>query len=101
MHRRRGCIASGGEKTTSTVQIRLDSKTETEMEEVCHELEMSMNTAFAIYAEKVACEHRIPFEMMADPFYSDENLMFPRQAKAALDAGHSSVFGAARDNSVG
>jgi hypothetical protein len=83
VHRRRGCIASGGEKTTSTVQIRLDSKTETEMEEVCHELEM------------------IPFEMMADPFYSDENLMFPRQAKAALDAGHSSVFGAARDNSVG
>lgn len=42
---------------TSTVQMRLVSKTKTEMEEVCHELGMSMNTAFVIYAEKVAHEH--------------------------------------------
>ncbi len=44
----------------STVQISLDSKTKTDMEEVCHELGMSMNTAFVIYAEKVAREHPSP-----------------------------------------
>jgi DNA-damage-inducible protein J len=75
----------------STVQIRLDSKTKTEMEEVCRELGMSMNTAFVIFAKKVIREHRIPFEMTADPFYSDENLAHLRQAKADLDAGHGST----------
>lgn len=41
---------------TSAVQMRLVSKTKTEMEEVCHELGMSMNTAFVIYAKIVAFE---------------------------------------------
>ncbi len=45
---------------TYTVQMRLVSKTKTEIEEVCHELGMSMNTAFVIYAEKVAREHPSP-----------------------------------------
>lgn len=44
----------------STVQISLDSKTKTEMEEACHKLGMSMNTAFVIYAKKVVHEHRVP-----------------------------------------
>lgn len=38
--------------------------------------------------------------MTADPFYSEENLAHLRQAKADLDAGHSSIFGEAADNNV-
>jgi antitoxin component of RelBE/YafQ-DinJ toxin-antitoxin module len=56
VHRRRSCGSAGGEKITSTVQIFLDSGTRTEMEEVCRELGMSMNSAFVIYAKEVAFE---------------------------------------------
>ena len=39
-------------------------------EEVCAEMGLSMTTAFTIFAKKVSREHRIPFEVSADPFYS-------------------------------
>ena len=35
---------------------------------------MSMTTAFTIFAKKVSREHRIPFEVSADPFYSESNI---------------------------
>ncbi|HJC11097.1 MAG TPA: type II toxin-antitoxin system RelB/DinJ family antitoxin [Candidatus Blautia merdigallinarum] len=35
---------------------------------------MSMTTAFTIFAKTVTREKRIPFEVTADPFYSDSNL---------------------------
>lgn len=54
----------------------------------CRELGMSMTTAFVIYAKKVAREHRIPFEVSVDPFYSDENMAHLRASIASLDAGH-------------
>ena len=48
---------------------------------------MSTTTAFTIFAKKVISEHRIPFEITADPFYCKENLEFLKSAKSALDSG--------------
>lgn len=56
---------------STMVNIRMDAETKRGMEETCRELGMSMTTAFVIYAKKVAREHRIPFEVSVDPFYSD------------------------------
>ena len=57
------------------------------MEKVCEDLGMNMSTAFNIYAKKIAREHRIPFELNADPFYSESNLAFLREGIEALNAG--------------
>lgn len=43
------------------------------MEKVCKEMGLSMSTAFTIFAKKVCREHRIPFEISEDPFYSEKN----------------------------
>ena len=37
---------------------------------------MSMSTAINIFLKKVAREKRIPFELTAEPFYSDSNMRY-------------------------
>ena len=44
------------------------------MDQVGAEVWLSMCSAFTIFAKKVGREHRIPFEVSADPFYSDRNI---------------------------
>ena len=51
------------------VNFRMDPDLKRSMEEVCAEMGLSMTTAFTIFAKKVSREHRIPFEVSADPFY--------------------------------
>jgi DNA-damage-inducible protein J len=57
------------------------------MEEVCEDMGLSLTTAFTIFAKKVSRERRIPFELSADPFYSERNMEHLRRGVAALDAG--------------
>ncbi len=56
------------------VNFRMDADLKKNMESVCEEMGMSMTTAFTIFAKKVIRERKIPFEVTADPFYSEENL---------------------------
>ena len=56
------------------VNFKLDSDIKQRMQEVCEQLGLSMSTAFTIFATKVSRESRIPFEVSADPFYSQENM---------------------------
>lgn len=56
------------------VNFRLDAEDKKNMEQVCAELGLSMSAAFTIFAKKVGREHRIPFEVSTDPFYSDRNI---------------------------
>ena len=61
------------------VNFRMDPDLKRSMEEVCAEMGLSMTTAFTIFAKKVSREHRIPFEVSADPFYSESNINHLRQ----------------------
>ena len=69
------------------VNFRIDQELKRNMDAVCKEMGMTTTSAFAIFATKVVREHRIPFEINADPFYSSENMEFLREAVAALNAG--------------
>lgn len=44
------------------------------MESACKEMGISMSAAFTIFAKKVGREYHIPFEISADPFYSESNI---------------------------
>ena len=72
---------------TVLFNFRMDAQVKADMEKVCEDLGMNMSTAFNIYAKKIAREHRIPFELSADPFYSESNLAFLREGIEALNAG--------------
>jgi len=66
------------------VNFRIDAELKKRMEQACKEMGLSMTTAFTIFATKVSREKRIPFEVAADPFYSEANM--ERLKKAITDA---------------
>ncbi len=72
---------------TVNVNFRLDEADKKRMENVCNDLGLSMSAAFTIFAKKVGREHRIPFEVSVDPFYSESNMAHLRRGVTALNAG--------------
>lgn len=61
-------------QSLAAVNFRMDQDLKNNMEALCKEMGLSMTAAFTIFAKKVCRERRIPFEISADPFYSDENM---------------------------
>ena len=58
------------------VNFKLDSDVKKSMEKACSDMGLSMSAAFTIFAKKVGRERRIPFEVSADPFYSESNIRY-------------------------
>lgn len=58
------------------VNFKLDADVKKDMEKACSDMGLSMSAAFTIFAKKVGRERRIPFEITADPFYSDSNIQY-------------------------
>ena len=61
-------------ENTDYVNFKLDEDGKKRIERVCAEMGLSMSAAFTMFAKKVGREYRIPFEVSADPFYSESNL---------------------------
>ena len=72
---------------TVNVNFRMDEADKKKMESVCSELGLSMSAAFTIFAKKMGREHRIPFEVSVDPFYSESNISYLEEKLAAYKAG--------------
>ena len=69
------------------VNFRMDEELKKSMEKVCSDMGLSMTAAFTIFAKTVSREKRIPFEVTADPFYSESNMTHLRRGIVALNAG--------------
>ncbi len=61
---------------TVNVNFKLDSDVKKSMEQACADMGLSLSAAFTIFAKKVGRERRIPFEVSADPFYSESNIRY-------------------------
>ena len=73
------------------VNFRMEESLKKAMEQTCQEMGMSMTTAFTIFAEKVSREKRIPFEISADPFYSENNMKYLQQIITDIETGKSEL----------
>ena len=73
------------------INFRIDENVKTQLEEVCEEMGITVTTAFTMFAKKVIKERRIPFEVSADPFYSEENINELKRRIANLEAGISTL----------
>ena len=69
------------------VNIRMDENLKKDFDNVCSELGISMTTAITIFAKKMSREHRIPFEVSADPFYSESNMKAMAESLNQLKSG--------------
>ncbi|MEI3521924.1 MAG: type II toxin-antitoxin system RelB/DinJ family antitoxin [Anaerosacchariphilus sp.] len=73
------------------VNFRMDSELKKSMEKICSDMGMSMTTAFTIFAKKVTKERRIPFEITADPFYSEANMRYLDRVIADIESGKAKL----------
>ncbi len=71
----------------TAVNIRMDAQLKKDLDKICHELGMNMTTAFTIFARKVVREHRIPFDISVDPFYSENNMAEIDRSIVQLEQG--------------
>lgn len=58
------------------ISLRVDDDIKRGAEEAFADIGLSMSTAINVFLRKVARERRIPFELTADPFYSESNLRY-------------------------
>jgi len=72
----------------TTISIRMDDTLKKDFDNICNELGMSMTTAIVMMAKKMTREKRLPFDVSIDPFYSEQNMKYLKNAAAALDEGH-------------
>ncbi len=68
------------------INFRMDEDLKKNMEMVCSDMGLTMTTAFTIFAKKVIKERKIPFEITADPFYSEANMAHLRRGIKSLNA---------------
>lgn len=67
------------------VNFRMDEALKDKMEKTCKNMGLTVTAAYTMFATKVTREHRIPFEVTADPFYSDENMDQLRKNMAEME----------------
>lgn len=69
------------------INFRIDEEVKKKMESACKEIGLSLSTAFNIFAVKVGNERRIPFEIIANPFYSEQNMKVLEEHIANIESG--------------
>ncbi|MCO7126515.1 type II toxin-antitoxin system RelB/DinJ family antitoxin [Sporolactobacillus shoreicorticis] len=72
---------------TKNVQVRLDEKLKDEANKVFDEMGLSMTSAITLFIKQVVTQRRIPFEIVADPFYSEENQSVLRESLKQYQMG--------------
>ena len=73
------------------VNFRVDDSIKERAESACTAMGLTMSSAINIFLTKVGNERRIPFEVSADPFYSEANMNRLKKSIADLNAGKGTV----------
>lgn len=73
------------------VSFRIDSEIKQGAERVLDDLGLSMSAAITVFLKKVAREHRIPFDLSVDPYYSESNIRYLEKVKRDIDEGRAHI----------
>ncbi|MFH2114564.1 MAG: type II toxin-antitoxin system RelB/DinJ family antitoxin [Spirochaetota bacterium] len=76
---------------TTSITIRMDENLKKKAEMLFEDMGLNMTTAFTIFTKAVVRQGKIPFEIAADPFYSEANQTRLRKSIAQLEAGRGRV----------
>jgi addiction module antitoxin, relB/dinJ family len=69
------------------VSFRIDDKIKKDAEQVCDDIGISMSAAITIYLKRLGKERRIPFDLVADTFYSAKDIAVLDKRIADIKAG--------------
>ncbi len=74
---------------TTSITIRMDEKLKKQAEILFEDMGLNMTTAITMFTKAVVRQNKIPFEITADPFYSEANIRVLEQRIANIEAGIS------------
>lgn len=69
------------------ISLRVDDDVKRGVEQTFDDIGLSMSAAINIFLKKAARERRIPFELSADPFYSEGNMRYLEKKMEDYKAG--------------
>lgn len=84
-------VKKKGVTVMAQISLRVDDDVKRNAERTLTDIGLNMSTAINIFLKKVARENRIPFELSADPFYSQENMDELERRIANVRAGKSTL----------
>ncbi len=58
------------------ISLRVDDDVKRGAEQILTDIGLSMSTAINVFLRKVAREGKIPFELTADPFFTESNMRY-------------------------
>ena len=73
--------------STTSITVRMDSDLKRQAEMLFADMGLTMTTAVTLFAKAVVRQNKIPFEITADPFYSESNMARLRESISNLNAG--------------
>lgn len=80
------------------VNFRMDETLKKKMENTCRKMGLTTTAAYTMFAAKVTSEQRIPFEITADPFYSQANIARLRKNAAEMERTGGTVHEVSLDD---
>jgi len=60
----------------SNLSVRIDEKDKKNFEVFCNETGMNVSVAINMFIKTVLREHKLPFEIKTEPFYSESNIKY-------------------------
>ena len=71
----------------TTFNMRMSADLKKNLEDVCHQMGLSVSAAITMFATQVVRERRIPFIVSADPFWNEATQLRLEHSYAQLKAG--------------
>lgn len=82
----------------ATISARVDSTDKIAFDSFCNDVGISSSAAINMFVKAILREHRIPFSINNDPFYSERNMAFLREGIQALNSGKGTIHDLIEDD---
>jgi len=71
----------------ANLSVRIDEKDKKSFETFCSETGMNVSVAINMFIKSVLREHKLPFEVKVDPFYSESNIKYLEKIVSDIKEG--------------
>ena len=75
----------------ANLSVRIDENDKKSFENFCNETGMNVSVAINMFIKTVLREHRLPFEIKTDPFYSKNNIKYLEKIVEDINSGKAKL----------
>lgn len=75
----------------SNLSVRIDEKDKKNFEVFCNETGMNVSVAINMFIKTVLREHKLPFEIKTEPFYSESNIKYLEKIVEDINNGKAKL----------